>query len=179
MPIQAPSTGTAHDSTTLPDSVTQPLIEVLTNFTVSLTTFPCGRDEYSPLVGCADCQRAYRRWLCTIFFPRCSEESPDSGNSAQKPVSALQAQQPSATARSPSIPPFASGYNALLPCLETCNAVDRACPISLGFKCPVPRFTASKSYGVGYIDTGEEEEEGGGMTGVAQDRWGNVWCNSG
>ena len=26
---------------------------------------------------------------------------------------------------------------------------------------------------------GEEEEEGGGMTGVAQDRWGNVWCNSG
>ncbi|CAL1702382.1 unnamed protein product [Somion occarium] len=180
VPIQGPSLpASAHDTTTLPEEFYSPLLEVLTNFTVSLTTFPCGRDMYSPIVGCADCQQAYRRWLCAIWFPRCSEAAPDSGDSTQKPLSALQAQAPSATPRSPSLPPFPSGYNALLPCLETCTAVDRACPISLGFKCPIPRFTAKASYGVGYIDTGEEGDEGGGLTGTAQDRWGNVWCNLG
>ncbi|KAI0075020.1 hypothetical protein K474DRAFT_1460005 [Panus rudis PR-1116 ss-1] len=180
VPITAPpSPNTAHDASTLPNDITEPILQVLTNFTVSLTTFPCGRDLYSPIVSCADCQAAYRKWLCTVWFPRCSEAAPDTATDSQKPVSALQAQPASATPRGPSLPPFSSPYNALLPCLETCTAVDRACPISMGFKCPVKRFTANASYGVGFIDSGEEGEEGGGSTGTAQDRWGNVWCNMG
>ena len=39
---------------------------------------------------------------------------------------------------------------------------------------PAPEDAADNEAGLR-----EEEEEGGGMTGVAQDRWGNVWCNSG
>lgn len=49
----------------------------------------------------------------------------------------------------------------------------------LQFKCPVKKFTASKSYGVGFVDSGDEGVEGGGVTGALQDRWGNVWCNEG
>lgn len=185
MPIEPPDNADkVHDANTLPNDVVDPLMQVLTNFTVSLTTFPCGRDDYSPLVTCADCQRAYRRWLCTVWFPRCSEASPSNGsssdsNTAQQPVSALQAQPASATPRIPGQEPFSSSYDALLPCLETCTAADRACPIFLGFRCPVPRFNAASSYGVGFIDSGQDGQQGGGSTGVAQDRYGNVWCNAG
>ncbi|KAG6848464.1 hypothetical protein H0H93_016751 [Arthromyces matolae] len=60
----------------VPDQVTTPLISYLTNFTTTLSTFGCGRDMYSPIVTCADCQRAYRKWLCSITFTRCGEPSP-------------------------------------------------------------------------------------------------------
>ncbi len=50
-------------------------------------------------------------------------------------------------------------------------------PNFLGFQCPIPRFNAAASYGVGYIDgdeknKGEDWEENGGITGASQDRWG-------
>jgi calcium channel MID1 len=187
VPIAEPAfPATAHSSSTLPDSVVDPLLSALTNFTTSLTTFACGRDDYSPIVTCADCQQAYRKWLCAIWFPRCSEAAPDTAgttNDGQKPVSipatALQPQASGTTPRSPGLAPFASAYTVLLPCLETCTAVDRACPNMMGFKCPIPRFNAGSSYGVGFIDSGEEGVEGGGLTGVAEDRFGNVWCNGG
>lgn len=174
-----------HTSNTLPDDFVQPLLDTLTNFSISLTTFACGRDEYSPLVSCNDCQIAYRKWLCTVWFSRCSEAAPEApaATDAQKPISlptsALSAVPASATPRVTTLPAFSKPYNTLLPCLETCTAVDRACPNFIGFKCPVKRFNAALSYGVGYIDTGEEGEQGGGLTGVAQDRFGNVWCNAG
>lgn len=168
---------TAHATNTLPNTVVDPLLQVLTNFTVSLTTFACGRDQYSPLVSCADCQQAYRNWLCAVWFPRCSEAAPESGSDSQKPMSALQAQAPSATPRSPGLSPISSSYDVLLPCLETCTAADRACPNFLGFKCPITRFNAADSYGVGYVDSGADGVQGGGIAGTAQDRYGNVWCN--
>lgn len=171
----------AYTSDNLPRSITDPLLQTITNFSISLTTFPCGRDEYSPLVSCVDCQAAYRKWLCAIWFPRCSEASTSSSSDtdAQQPVSALTALPASATPRSPGLPPFASAYNSLLPCLETCTAADRACPNFIGFKCPTPRFNANDSYGVGFVDSGEDGVEGDGSTGVTQDRFGNVWCNAG
>jgi calcium channel MID1 len=179
VPISAPSSpDTAYTSDNLPSGVTDPLLETLTNFTVSLSTHPCGRDFYSPLLTCADCQRAYRTWLCSIWFTRCSEPAPSNGkDDTQKPSSALQTQPTSVPPRSPGLSPFPSTYTALLPCLETCTAADRACPYFLGFQCPLPRFTAQMSYGVGFVDIGVEGTKGGGSTGVAQDRWGNVWCN--
>ncbi|KIP02455.1 hypothetical protein PHLGIDRAFT_95971, partial [Phlebiopsis gigantea 11061_1 CR5-6] len=72
----------AHTAGTLGEAVAAPLLDTLANFTISLTTFPCGRDAYSPLVSCADCQAAYRKWLCAVWFPRCSEASPSSSSSS-------------------------------------------------------------------------------------------------
>ncbi|KAH7919204.1 hypothetical protein BV22DRAFT_1023395 [Leucogyrophana mollusca] len=175
--VPLPAINTAYDSTTLPSQVSSPLLQYVSNFTTMLTTFACGRDLYSPLQTCADCQREYRKWLCSISFPRCSEnplsssQSPSSGTQVPFPALAPPSQ------RNQFLPPVNYTYMTLLPCLETCNAVDRACPNFLGIKCPVPQFNAGASYGVGFVDSGEEDVLGNGKTGTAQDQWGNVWCN--
>lgn len=172
----------------LPDNMTENLLSGMANFTVMLTTLACGRDLYSPLVTCADCQAAYRTWLCLVSFPRCTEYPTSSTTSASsnststaslaQVTPALQVHD-AANPRNPYLPAFSENYTALLPCIEMCNAVDRACPPFLGFACPKPQYTASWSYGVGYIDSGEKGEVGGGSTGTAADRWGNVYCNAG
>ena len=189
VPLPNPSNGApAYDSTNLPSSLSDPILTYMSNFTTTLATFACGRDLYSPLQSCVGCQVAYRKWLCAVSIARCSEASPGSTSStselpsgtAQQPFSALVPQATDAPSRSPSVLNMTSlgaQWNALLPCLETCTAVDRACPYFLGFKCPVVRFNANASYGVGYIDSGEDGVQGKGMTGNWQDQWGNVWCN--
>ncbi|KAG7442158.1 uncharacterized protein BT62DRAFT_982557 [Guyanagaster necrorhizus] len=184
IPLAQPSSQSTYDSTNLPSEIAEPLISSLTNFTTTLTTFACGRDDYSPLVSCNDCQREYRRWLCTVSFPRCGEASSNNGamvaaNGAQKVFSALLSQPTTVTPRNSNFPSFNETYTALLPCLERCNAADRACPSFLGFRCPTAQFNALSSYGVGYIDSGVEGVEGRGSSGTAQDRYGNVWCNYG
>ncbi|KAI0942463.1 hypothetical protein AcW1_003091 [Taiwanofungus camphoratus] len=179
---------------TFPEAASDPLISGLANFTVMLTTLACGRDLYSPIVTCADCQAAYRSWLCLVSIPRCAEFPPTSSSSSSastSPLSQPTAQQPlpallpqpmqtnTSLQRNPNLPAFPEPWTQLLPCLEVCNAADRACPYFLGFQCPLPKYTAQYSYGVGYIDSGNEGDMGGGSTGAADDYWGNVWCNMG
>jgi calcium channel MID1 len=172
----------------------------MANFTTVLTSFACGRDWYSPLVGCEDCQREYRKWLCATSFTRCSEPSPENPNAfsaipappsatglsasrqkdtsgSQIVLSALLPQQTSDPQRNTALPALGSSYNMLLPCLEMCNAVDRACPPFLLFRCPTMQFNAAASYGVGYID-GADGKQNEGLTGHSQDRFGNVWCHN-
>ncbi|KAG5650500.1 hypothetical protein H0H81_012013 [Sphagnurus paluster] len=206
VPLPQPPTTSginAYTAANLPEQITTPLLSYLTNFTTTLTTFACGRDWYSPIVGCDDCQREYRKWLCTITFTRCGEPSPsnpdsvtsvpaapdatgisaaspndpDDPSAPQKVFSALVPQSTdAANARSPTLPPMGSAYSMLLPCLEVCNAVDRACPSLVGFQCPTAKFNAAASYGVGYMD-GPDGDEDQGVTGGWHDRWGNIWCN--
>ncbi|KAG1727781.1 stretch-activated cation channel Mid1 [Suillus paluster] len=179
VPLPFPqSPATSYDSSTLPQSISDPLLQYMTNFTTMLLTFPCGRDLYSPLQTCESCQDAYRAWLCTASFPRCAEPPP-SPPSSSSPTPALLPPQSGSNARNPFLPNVTYSYQTVLPCLEVCSAADRACPNFLGIKCPSPQFNAASSYGVGYIDSGEQGVLGGGSTGVAQDRWGNVWCNAG
>ncbi|KAF8207105.1 stretch-activated cation channel Mid1 [Mycena galopus ATCC 62051] len=166
-----PSPAIAYDSTNLPASIGDPLIEILTNFTIVLSTFACGRDYYSPLVTCADCQLAYRTWLCAVSLTRCADDA------TAPPTAALLPQQ-SPNTRNTGFP-AGKNFTQLLPCLETCGATDRACPNFLGFACPLPQFNAAQSYGVGYIDSGAVGVMGGGSTGMGADNYGNVWCNSG
>ena len=200
VPLPAPpEPNVAYDSTNLPLQITTPFLSYMANFTTVLTSFACGRDWYSPLVGCEDCQREYRRWLCAISFTRCSEPSPANPNAftavpappsatghsasiqtdasgAQVVLSALLPQGTSDPQRNPALPALGSPYNMLLPCLELCNAADRACPPFLQFSCPTMQYNAAASYGVGYID-GADGSQNGGLTGNSQDRWGNVWCH--
>ncbi|EIW77795.1 hypothetical protein CONPUDRAFT_61634 [Coniophora puteana RWD-64-598 SS2] len=171
-------TAFAYTSQNLPDSISTPLLSYMTNFTTMLLTFGCGRDLYSPIQTCANCQRAYHRWLCSTSFPRCTERSPaDTGsNEPNAPVSALLPQPSGSPTRNPLFPNASYSYTSLLPCLETCNAADRSCPYFLGFSCPTPQYGANMSYGVGFIDSGDAGVIGEGITGTSQDRWGNVWC---
>ena len=191
---------TAYTSSILPSSIEESIVSGMANFTIALKTLACGRDDYSPLVTCADCEAAYRTWLCTISFPRCGESTASStstsssaaptsssggvlgdgsGSGAQAvfPSPALQSVAAGASARNPAMPAFGQAYDAVLPCIEVCTAADRVCPIFLGFRCPLPQFTAGESYGVGFVDSGADGEVGGGSTGVAQDVYGNVFCN--
>ncbi|KAF8269120.1 stretch-activated Ca2+-permeable channel component-domain-containing protein [Lactarius quietus] len=179
-----PAPALAYDTSNLPDNLTTPLIGYLTNFTTSLLTLACGRDAYSPVQTCADCQAAYRHWLCTTSLPRCGEFplQPDPQQQPQPQPQPTLAVPPAALAPvSPQTPRNAAlgniSYTALLPCIETCNAADRACPIFLGFRCPLIKYTANYSYGVGYIDSADGELQNGGVPGVPQDQWGNVFCN--
>ncbi|KAF9260985.1 hypothetical protein L218DRAFT_931582 [Marasmius fiardii PR-910] len=196
-PPAAPST--VYDGSNIPQNIADSVTEHLTNFTTTLTTFACGRDLYSPLQSCSDCQREYRKWLCAIAFPRCGEASSSStfvpaSQSSQNQqrrhlfaravdtVSALAPVASTAPSRSPFFPPFNASYNVLLPCIETCQATDRACPHTLGFKCPpTSRFVdiAKQSYGVGVIDGLDHDQQRLGFAGVSSDTWGNVWCNGG
>ncbi|KAI9436404.1 stretch-activated cation channel Mid1 [Russula earlei] len=191
VPLPQPHDGALlYDASNLPDNLTSPLLSYLTNFTTSLLTNACGRDSYSPLRTCADCQAAYRHWLCAVSLPRCAE-FPQAA-----PTTAVPQQDGQATLGAPQIPPPAlapqpSGmpwrnaalgnasedYAVLLPCIETCNAADRACPVSLGFRCPRAETTGPQSYGVGFIDSANGDVMGGGATHSAQDQWGNVFCN--
>ncbi|GJN93758.1 hypothetical protein Rhopal_006815-T1 [Rhodotorula paludigena] len=52
----------------------------LTNFTRTLTTFPCDSVEmgqYSVVSTCSDCSAAYRDWLCATTIPRCTDAPGD------------------------------------------------------------------------------------------------------
>ncbi|KAI0286249.1 stretch-activated cation channel Mid1 [Russula brevipes] len=178
---EPPDTAPAYDASNLPTSLATPLLGYLTNFTTSLLTTACGRDAYSPLQTCADCQAAYRRWLCAVSFPRCSEW-PGTGQGQQgtfsvPPPPALLPQPSGMPQRNAAMGNSSANWTALLPCIETCYATDRACPVWLGFRCPRPKTTANESYGLGFIDSQDGEEPGGGVPGAAQDRWGNVFCN--
>ncbi|KAI0245821.1 stretch-activated Ca2+-permeable channel component-domain-containing protein [Lactifluus subvellereus] len=191
-PLPAPpARALAYDASNMPDNLTAPLLGYLTNFTTSLLTAACGRDAYSPLKTCADCQAAYRHWLCSVSLPRCGEfpqtQTTTRGAGAQQqrvlaaapPPPALQPQASGAPQRNPALGKVVGApYAALLPCIETCNAVDRACPVFLGFRCPLPDFTANASYGLGFVDSADGDVQGGGVPGAAQDRWGNVFCNA-
>jgi calcium channel MID1 len=190
VPLPPPPPGAVvYDASNLPDNITTPLLTYLTNFTTSLLTFPCGRDIYSPLQTCAECQEAYRRWLCTISLPRCGEFPPNSPQDQQPqdqqqqqqgplmlPPPALQPQPSGTPSRNPALGNATVDYTVLLPCIETCHAADRACPIFLQFKCP-KGVTAESSYGMGFIDSWDADEPGGGLPGAAQDQWGNLFCN--
>ncbi|KAH8813651.1 stretch-activated cation channel Mid1 [Flagelloscypha sp. PMI_526] len=206
MPLPPPPPpATFYNGNNFPAAISKTILSGLTNFTTSLQTFACGRDEYSPLVSCDDCQREYRQWLCTALLTRCGEPSPSSpdaftspvpsptqtgiavndngdsdndDNAPQKVFSALVPMSSGSPQRNQDFPPMSTDYRVLLPCLETCTAVQRACPYFMGFKCPLRRFNAHASYGVGYVDSGKDGVEGGGAVARAQDLYGNVWCNA-
>lgn len=180
---EPPDNAPAYNASNLPDTLAAPLLAYLSNFTTSLLTLACGRDHYSPLKTCADCQEAYRHWLCAISLPRCGEfPSTTQPQQLQEQQHLLQQPallpQPSGTTPRNAALGNSTGYTALLPCIETCNAADRACPIFLGFRCPSGESTtAQASYGVGFVDNAVGDVRGGGVPGAAQDRWGNVYCN--
>ncbi|CAG8665000.1 288_t:CDS:2 [Acaulospora colombiana] len=176
-----------------PPNLRDMILNSLGNFTASLKTFPCGRDLYSIVQTCASCERAYRNWVCSTLIPRCGEV--DTSTSAV-PIDPPPALVPRKVGTSNTTSTFArldqtifgttdstvTEYTELLPCLETCHSVDRACPPMLQWTCPRKGISADKSYGVGFIDREGDDvsgggKEGAGTTGKSQDGFGNVWCN--
>ncbi|CAE6497660.1 unnamed protein product [Rhizoctonia solani] len=202
VPLPAPpGSATSYTNENMIQSIEDVAISSLTNFTKSLRTFACGRDWYSRLQTCSGCQAAYRKWVCSVVFPRCGEPIPDESlrgpvasltsqlafndassggntdsNSEALPQAAL-AERKDGVPRSSFLPNLTVTYNELLPCMETCFDVDRSCPPLLQWKCPSVLVNANASYGLGFIDSWDGTFEGGGRPGVSQDQYGRIWCN--
>ena len=152
----------------------------MSNFTRSLSTFACGRDIYSLIQSCADCERAYRTWLCEMLLPRCGEPPAASLN-----LTALNLPDPALLQRTTN--PFQgfgvndgpTNWMELLPCLEVCQIVDRACPPLLQWSCPTANVNANRTYGVGFIDAWNGSQDKG-FPGYPQDDTNGVaFCNWG
>lgn len=183
-----PDGATTYSASNLPSNVSDLLISSLSNFTIALLTFPCGRDVYSPIQTCESCATAYRTWACQVSLPRCGEIPPTLASSlASQPTPSKQSKEsnnmplptPAILSHPPAqsrLEPAINTYDELLPCIETCHAMDRACPPFLGITCPHTTVNANWSYGVGFIDAWAGTQ-GEGNPGVAQDQWGVTWCN--
>lgn len=184
-PLEAGAT--AYDASNFPTMIQQMLTQSLGNFTASLRTFPCGREIYSIIQSCASCERAYRNWLCSVLIPRCGEVDPSLEPPAALVARSVGSENTTSTFARLDQTVFSTGdavtdYMELLPCLETCHGVDRACPPNIGWTCPRKGLNAEKSYGVGFVDQPGDDisgggREGGGIPGMTQDVYGNVWCN--
>ena len=75
--VPAPPSLPTADVITYYDSLVVPYI---TNFTRTLTTFPCNSTtfgSYSFVSTCDDCLDAYRRFVCATTIPRCTDAPPD------------------------------------------------------------------------------------------------------
>src|SRR5262249_7364185 len=136
----------------------------------------CGREVYSIIQTCASCERAYRSWLCSVLIPRCGEIDASQASAPLVPPPALVSRSTAATNTSNASARldqavFSGGmapvtdYVELLPCLETCNAVDRACPPNMQWTCPRKGLGAERSYGVGFVDREANDVSGGGAEG--------------
>lgn len=208
IPIPLPQSGVSppalYDASTLPTDIAGNITSSISNFQIILSTFPCGRDVYSPLHDCFDCMNAYRTWACFVSFPRCTEPDPSLPPTASMTDQtefpfALKTIPASTGGRAAGFPNATAPYVEILPCMESCNAVHRNCPPFIQWQCPNPRVNANESYALGVLDDWDGDDEGKGILGGGLnaagiaigrksggsgvevrgvvDPWGNVWCN--
>jgi calcium channel MID1 len=134
------------------------------NFKKVLAQTPCdttSSSKYSLARSCEDCEIAYKRWLCAVTIPRCTDYS------STKPwliPRALSQPFPNGTfLPNEGVPPFMrtsrnplidqkvipGPYKEVLPCHDLCYDVVQSCPASMGFQCPLPEDMGfNQSYGV-------------------------------
>ncbi|KAK3846902.1 MAG: stretch-activated Ca2+-permeable channel component-domain-containing protein [Linnemannia gamsii] len=136
---------------------------LMDNFNRVLEQYDCSRSQYSLIRNCTDCSRAYRRWLCSISIPRCTdvgdildgrnvgyapapEPNPDTVENPyliDRTSGAVVVARSTNTSRgaiaqlsqNPLMDP--GPYGEVLPCIDLCFDVVQSCPNFLGFDCPV------------------------------------------
>ncbi|KAF9912203.1 stretch-activated cation channel mid1 [Linnemannia zychae] len=136
---------------------------LMDNFDRVLEQYDCSRSQYSLIRNCTDCSRAYRRWLCSISIPRCTDVSDildernigyapppvPNADTVENPYLIDRTSGPVVVARSTNTsrgaiaqlsqnPLMDPGpYGEVLPCIDLCFDVVQSCPNFLGFDCPV------------------------------------------
>ncbi|GAB1200566.1 hypothetical protein APSETT444_009940 [Aspergillus pseudonomiae] len=134
------------------------------NFSYSLEQIQCNatnETRFSLAVGCDDCARAYKRWLCAVTIPRCEDFSStgtflQARNAGQKFINGTSLSDDHTLRLDPStnrsrnllidkeIRP--GPYKEILPCEDTCYDLVKSCPAALDFRCPQDRWLSS-TYG--------------------------------
>ncbi|KAF9925993.1 stretch-activated cation channel mid1 [Linnemannia zychae] len=136
---------------------------LMDNFDRVLEQYDCSRSQYSLIRNCTDCTRAYRRWLCSVTIPRCTDvddvtDKRNTGYAPLSPPNPATVENPylidrtrgpviverrtntsrGAIAQLSQNPLMDPGlYGEVLPCIDLCFDVVQSCPNFLGFDCPV------------------------------------------
>lgn len=108
--------------------------------------------QYSLARTCTDCEIAYKRWLCSVTMPRCTDfdathpwlipraMSQPLPNGTFLPTELTNSAQPyMLSSRNPIIDQsvIPGPYKEILPCEDLCYNVVQSCPASMGFQCPL------------------------------------------
>jgi calcium channel MID1 len=146
------------------------------NFQKVLAQVPCettSSAQYSLARTCADCDAAYKSWLCSTSIPRCTDFTstkswlqprglgqPFPNGTFLSAAVLAYANQTAAIngSRNSSIDVFVAPgpYKEVLPCDEICYSLVQSCPASMGFNCPQPGNVAYNiSYGTKPLGSGD------------------------
>lgn len=145
---------------------------LMDNFMHVLGQYDCTKSQYSLIRNCTDCERSYRRWLCAVSIPRCTdvEDITDPNNVGyQAPATpdpsvaenpylidrshgAVVVERNTSTSRgaiaqlrqNPLMNP--GSYGEVLPCIDLCYDVVQGCPNFLGFNCPVKNMVGNYAH---------------------------------
>ncbi|KAI8059115.1 stretch-activated Ca2+-permeable channel component-domain-containing protein [Gongronella butleri] len=109
-------------------------------FATAISQFNCNTTQYSLVRNCLDCERDYKRWLCAVTIPRCTDND-NATNAATYTYGA-------GSARNDWIQQTynPNGYTEMLPCIDLCYQVVQSCPPFLQFSCPTDDL-ATLQYG--------------------------------
>lgn len=140
------------------------------NFSYSLQQIACDTTSsarYSLVRDCADCDHAYKQWLCAVAIPRCHDFSSSlpflqPRNIAQEFINETTLDPMRSEANSTNMAAMYANrsrnplidttirpgpYKEVLPCKDLCYSLVQSCPAALGFACPSERMGLNRSYG--------------------------------
>ncbi|RPB05617.1 hypothetical protein L873DRAFT_522248 [Choiromyces venosus 120613-1] len=136
------------------------------NFSYSLQQIQCNASrsaQYSPARDCADCDAAYKNWLCAVTIPRCMDYSSKLPYLAERAVGELfynassKKNQTHPFNTTDVVPLLEDGnmthtefsrnaridqvirpgpYKEVKPCIDLCWTLVQSCSSNLGFQCP-------------------------------------------
>ncbi|KAF9972775.1 stretch-activated cation channel mid1 [Modicella reniformis] len=145
---------------------------VMGNFTNVLGQYDCSKSQYSLIRNCTDCERAYRRWLCSVSIPRCTDtgdvtdpknlgyihpeefQKPDVISNpylidrSNGPVVVMRNTTTSrgAIKQSENRLMNPGEYGEVLPCMDLCYDVVQSCPHFLQFSCPAKNMAGNYAW---------------------------------
>ncbi|THC92630.1 hypothetical protein EYZ11_007887 [Aspergillus tanneri] len=123
-------------------------------FTTKADQIQCdapSESRFSLAVGCDDCGRAYKQWLCAVTIPRCTDFSSTDKflqvrNAGQKFINGSSLSGNDPLLQSPVTNQSRNSlidsqvrpgpYKEVLPCQDVCYNLAMSCPAALGFSCP-------------------------------------------
>ncbi|KAK1995791.1 calcium influx-promoting protein ehs1 [Colletotrichum falcatum] len=131
--------------------------DMYANFQKQLAQVACEApavQRYSLARNCADCEIAYKKWLCSVTIPRCEDfnsatdfslvrntnQSFPNGTVLPADVQAQFNASVHQHSRNPLIDEMVEPgpYREILPCAYLCYDLVQSCPALLGFNCPTP-----------------------------------------
>lgn len=169
VPITPPNPPTAAVDLDGVKKIYEDHVEVLMhNFENVLAQYDCSKSQYSLIRNCTDCQLAYRRWLCSVSIPRCTdvedvtdfknhgyippEEKPKADDNPyliDRSKGPVVVQRNTSTLRTAiNLPENETridpgDFGEVLPCIDLCFDVVQSCPNFLGFGCPVKNMAGN------------------------------------